>query len=159
MMRPKWLQPRIGRGHRGNGEDLRKNRQAEVRKDQLDQGGLQENPADGRQGRAGDTQPRTSSFRQEMRPGCARKKPGNRQKRTPRNGKRSGRRPKLTSMAGPRPRKPRPWKTGLRDGRHSGLGRDSKNSREPLLKKAGGERDGNHRTLERNWARGSPGAG
>ena len=67
MMRPKWLQPRIGRGHRGNGEDLRKNRQAEVRKDQPDQGSLQENPADGRQGRAGDTQPRTSSFRQEMR--------------------------------------------------------------------------------------------
>ena len=67
MMRPKWLQPRIGRGHRGNGEELRKNRQAEVRKDQPDQGGLQGNPADGRQGRAGDTQPRTSSFRQEMR--------------------------------------------------------------------------------------------
>lgn len=67
MMRPKWLQPRIGQGHRGNREDLRKNRQAEVRKDQTDQGGFQENPADGRQERAGDTQPRTSSFRQEMR--------------------------------------------------------------------------------------------
>lgn len=67
MMRPKWLQPRIGRGHRGNGENLRKNRQAEVRKDQPDQGGPQEKTADGRQGRAGDTQPRTSSFRQEMR--------------------------------------------------------------------------------------------
>ena len=67
MMRPKWLQPRIGQGHRGNREDLRKNRQAEVRKDQLDKGGFQENPADGRQERAGDTQPRTSSFRQEMR--------------------------------------------------------------------------------------------
>ncbi|WP_297862490.1 cell division protein FtsQ/DivIB [uncultured Acidaminococcus sp.] len=67
MMRPKWLQPRIGQGHRGNREDLRKNRQAEVRKDQPEQGGFQENPADGRQERAGDTQPRTSSFRQEMR--------------------------------------------------------------------------------------------
>ncbi len=64
MMRPKWLQPRIGQGHR---ETLRGKRRAEDREVRPGQEGDRTDPADSRQGEESRREHRTSSFRQEMR--------------------------------------------------------------------------------------------
>ncbi len=67
MMRPKWLQPRIGQGHREARENLRGKRQAEDREVRPGQEGDRTAPADSRQGEESRRERRTSSFRQEMR--------------------------------------------------------------------------------------------
>lgn len=67
MMRPKWLQPRIGQGHREARENLRGKRQAEDREVRPGQEGDRTDSADSRQGEESRRERRTSSFRQEMR--------------------------------------------------------------------------------------------
>lgn len=67
MMRSKWLQPRIGQGHREARENLRGKRQAEDREVRPGQEGDRTAPADSRQGEESRRERRTSSFRQEMR--------------------------------------------------------------------------------------------